>query len=260
MLTIVKHTLVTVACLLAVGPVSAELPDKETLARETDRAWKADVAGWADYAFHRHVTRQTFDKDGNETFHLELYFENTPSAEGWNEVLILVDGAEPKKGDVKDHRKAARFSKHFAQAAELKLNNPVGEDLALMPMIQDQEHRIIGEDLVDGVPCIRTQFDSRPEPPGLSPRERLKYAIEGTACFSREGYHLVFFEMETVRPVKTGSTGMNFLRMTIRGHAVGDAWLPRLVELRSDVAVFGKRMRKGNTYLYGDFRYQPSKQ
>ena len=244
--------------MLAASMSLAETPDSETLKAETDRAWKADVEAWADFAFRRHVTRQTFDKDGNETFHLELLFENTPTAEGWDELLIEVDGALPEKSEVKDHRNAARFTKHYAQAAELELDNPVGEDLALLPMIQDQEHRFIGEEVVDGIPCYRTEFDSRPEPDGLSPRERLKYAIEGTACFSKDGYHLVVFEMETVRPVKKSPISMNFLRMTIKGHAVGDAWLPKLVELRSDVALLGKPMRKGNIYRYSDFRYQPA--
>lgn len=254
-----KRTLVGVMIMLVAGLSVAETPDMAKIKSETDRAWKADVAAWADYAFRRHVTRQTFDKKDKETFHLELLFELTPQTEGWDERLIAIDGAEPDEGEVKDHRKAARFSKHYAQAEELELNNPVGEDLALLPMIQDQEHRFVGEDVVDGVPCYRTQFDSRPEPSGLSPRERLKYAIEGEACFSKDGYHLVVFEMETVRPVKKGSTGMNFLRMTIKGHAVGDAWMPKLVELRSDVVVIGKRMRKGNIYRYSDFRYQPAK-
>jgi predicted component of type VI protein secretion system len=245
--------------MLAAGLSLAGTPDNAIIKSAAERAWQADVAAWADYAFRRHVTRQTFDEEDNETFRLELLFELTPQSEGWDELLLEIDGAEPKKGEVKDHHKAARFTKHYAQAAELKLDNPIGEDLALLPVIQDQEHRFIGEDLVDGIPCYRTQFDSRPEPDGLSPRERLKYAIEGTACFSKDGYHLVVFEMETVRPVKQGGIGMTFLRMTLKGQAVGDAWLLKLVELRSDVVLLGKHMRKGNIYRYTDFRYQPAK-
>jgi hypothetical protein len=113
--------------------------------------------------------------------------------------------------------------------------------------------------VVDGVPCYRTQFDAREEPPGLTTREKLKYAIKGTAWLSKQGFHLVVFEMETVRPVKKAAIGFNSLQMTIRGHAVGDAWLPKLVALRSDVVLLGDWMRKGNTYRYTDFNYRPAK-
>jgi hypothetical protein len=244
---------------LAAGLVHADPPDMETLAREVDRAWDADVAAWADYSFTRTVLRQSFDKKGKEKFRLELVFKVTPQGDVFDEELFEIDGQKPDAGEVKEHRNAQRFTKHYQQAGELELNNPVGEDLALMDLIKDQKHRFDGEDVVDGVPCYRTRFDARKEPPGLTTREKLKYAIEGTACFSKEGYHLVLFEMETVRAVKKVGIGFNSLQMTIRGHAVGDVWLPKLVALRSDVVLLGDRMRKGNTYRYTNFRYQPGK-
>ena len=65
--------------------------------------------------------------------------------------------------------------------------------------------------------------------------------------------------MRTVRPIKKGGLGFNALEMTLEGHAVGDGWVPKLVRLRSDVVFLGKRMRKGNTYRYDEFRDQPSR-
>ena len=236
----------------------ADPPDMETIADEVDRVWKADVASWADYAFRRHVTRLSFDKKGREKFRLEMLFQVTPKDDGFDEELLEIEGREPKKGEVKDHRRAARFTRHYGQAGELELDNPVGEDLALLPLIQSQEYRFVGEDVVDEIPCYRYRFDAREEPPDLTTRERLRYALEGTACVSKIGYHLVAFEMETARSIKTAEIGLNFLRLTIKGHAVGDAWLPKLVELQSDVVLLGTRLRKGNIYRYTDFRYQPA--
>lgn len=254
-----KTALIAMVCVFTGGLVIGEPPDAETVAKEVDRAWAADVTSWADYAFQRKVIRQTFDKKGKEKAHLELVFKVTPMGDGFDEELIEIEQRPPDKGEVKEHRKAARFEKHYRQAGDLELNNPVGEDLALMDLIQSQDHRFVGEDVVDGVPCYRTRFDAREEPSGLTTRERLNYAVAGTACFSKKGFHLVVFEMKTVRAVKTTAIGFNSLQMTIEGHAVGDAWLPKLVALRSDVVLLGGRMRKGNTYRYTNFRYQPAK-
>lgn len=118
---------------------------------------------------------------------------------------------------------------------------------------------MVGEDDVNGVPCYRTKFDARPEPSGISAREKLKYAIKGSACFSQDGFHLVEFEMETVRGISKGGVALNFLQMVIEGQAVGDFWLPKLVQLRADSVVLGKTMRKANVWRYDEFRHQPAR-
>jgi hypothetical protein len=249
-----RALLLAVATLVA-GIVGAELPDIQTIKQEADRAWHADVRLWADYAFKREVTRQSFDADGNTKSRQDMRFRVTPSGEGFDEVLIEIDGREPTSGEVAEQRRKAIFTKHYRQAEKLNLENPLGEDLALLPIIQAQEHRLVGEDAVNGVACYRTKFDAGREPPkGASVLEKLKYAIKGSACFSTEGYHLVEFEMETVRSLKKGAITMNYLHMTIEARPVDDGWFPKTVELRSDVVVLGKKLRKSNTWQYTDFR------
>lgn len=255
-----SRTVVLLALILShPGTVGAEMPTLQTITKEADRAWHTNVARWADHSFERHVTRLTFDKNGETTFRQEKRFRVRPDGDGFDEELLEIDGREPTEKEVKKNRRDSVFSKHYRQAGDLNLKNPLGEDLALLPIIQDQDHHLVGEEEVDGIPCYRTTFDARDEPDGVPIRERLKYSIKGSACFSKDGYHLVQFEMETVRALKKSGVAMNYLHMTIQGHPVGDAWLPKTVELRSDVFVLGKRLRKANLWAYSDFTHEPAR-
>jgi hypothetical protein len=107
----VRALLPAVATLVA-GIVGAELPDIQTIKQEADRAWHADVRLWADYAFKREVTRQSFDADGNTKSRQDMRFRVTPSGEGFDEVLIEIDGREPTSGEVAEQRRKAIFTKH----------------------------------------------------------------------------------------------------------------------------------------------------
>jgi hypothetical protein len=238
----------------------ATLPSLEELREQIDVTWSADVAAWALYSFNRHVTRQSLDKSGQVTFRNEMEFRVTPSADGFDELLLRIDGRAPTAREVEEHRSAQRFTKHYGQAQELELNNPLGENLALASIIKRQEHKLVGLEEVDGVPCYRSTFDSRPEPQGVSSRQRLEYAVEGSACFSVEGYHLVEFEMTTVRPVKSRGIAVNFLQMSIEGQPVGDGthWAPKRVAVRNDASIVGKKLRKSNSYQYSQFSYAPA--
>jgi len=249
-----------VAVMLVPGVNRAESPDMQMLKVGVDRAWIADIASWSEYAFDRSLTRQSYDADGGTKSRQDLRFRVTPNGEGgFDELLLEIDGRKPTSGEIKEHRKKGVFTKHFRQADELNLENPLGEDLALLPIIQAQDHEYFGEDEVDGIACHRTTFEARPAPEKASIREMLKYAIKGSACFSIDGSHLVEFEMETVRALNKGVLGMNSLRMVLRGQPVGDAWLPREVRLRSDVVLLGKRIRRSNAWYYSNFQHQPSR-
>jgi hypothetical protein len=235
----------------------ASPPDLEALTECSDRAWETDIGGWVDYAFDRHVTRRSLDKNGEETFHQELHFRVTPSHDGFDEQLLEIDGRKPKPGEVKEHRKKARFTKHYAQGEALELDNPIGENLALLPIIQAQDYRLAGQEEVNGIPCYRVVFDAGTEPRGGGVREQLLHAIKGSACLSVDGCHVVAFEMETVRPLKEGPIKLDFLKLSFTGQAVERGWLIESVELSSDVVLLGKRLRKYNSYRYSDFHHQP---
>ena len=108
----------------------AALPSLETLAREIDLAWDADVASWSNYAFRRHVIRKSYDTHDEVTSHNEMEFRVTPSVHGFDELLIRFDSRRPTSKEVKEHRKAGRFAKHYSQASELELDNPLGFGLS----------------------------------------------------------------------------------------------------------------------------------
>lgn len=67
----------------------------------------------------------------------------------------------------------------------------------------------------------------------------------------------ISFEMETVRPLEKWPAGMNSLQMTMKGRPVEGGWALSLSEVKSELVVFGKNLRKFNTYRYTDFRRQP---
>ena len=254
------RALVLIAALTAAGLTLAEPPDLKTLTECSDRAWSEDIGSWADYAFDRYVTRRSLDKDGKVTFIQKMHFRVTPSAEGFDEVLVEIDGRKPTDKAVNEHRNKARFTGHYGQAEKLELQNPLGENLALMPILQDQEYRIVGEEKLNGIPCIRAVFDAKPEQGGKSVREQLASAVKGSACFSVDGCHLVFFEMDTVRQLKEFPIKVKHLRLSFEGRPVErDGWLIEKVELQSHVSVMGKDLRKSNSYRYSDFRYRPKR-
>ena len=257
-LTLALPLAIALALALATPFSAAETPHQDELRRRLREAWSADVEAWGDYAFRRHVLRQSYDSKGEVTFRRELVFQVTPGADRFDEELIEIDGRAPSAKEVSYHRGKQRFTNHYEQAAELELDNPMGEDLALLPLIREQEHQLVGQEVVDGIPCYRTRFEAGEEVKRGSLNERLKHAIQGTACFDVKGFHVVSFEMETVRPVKNTGVKLSRLEMKIRGHAVGGAWLPASVEMVSHVSLFGKKLRKSNDYRYGDFVHAPA--
>ena len=241
------------ACAIVTSLNSAG-PDIETLLREVQRVQEADHQAWHGYSFRRHVIRQDVDREGTPQLLQEMHFLVIPKDDGFDETLLEIDGREPTDKEVKQHREAGRFEKHWRKSATLELDNPVGEDLALGEMIREQDHRIVGEEEIDGIRCHRVEFSPRPEPEKATTSERLSHAIKGSACFSVDGLHLVEAEMESTRPVKKGPAALNQLRIRMEQRPVGDVWLATLVEMQSDVKIPGKKLRKWNKYRYTEYR------
>ena len=239
------------------GAGVAEPPDLETLSECSDRAWAEGIAAWADYAFDRHVTRRSLDIKGKETFRQEMRFRLTPKGGAFDERLVEIDGRQPTAKEVAEHRDKARFSKHYQQAEELELDNPLGENLALLPLLREQDYRITGEGEVDGVPCTRVEFDARSETGRGSVREQMLRAVKGSGCFSADGCHLLVFDMETVRPLKESPLKLERLHLSFAGQPVEHGWLLKAVEVESDFSVWGKKFRKLNFYGYSNFRHLP---
>ncbi len=246
------------AALLMATIGRANPPDLATLREEADKAWKQDVAAWANWSFHRLVERRGLDKKGTVDFRNDMEFQVTPRRGGFEEELLSLDGRKPSKRELSKHGKKARFSQHYLQAAEFNLRNPVGEDLALLPVIQSQNHVLVGEEVIDGIACLHTKFEARDSSTRGSLQERIAHAIRGNAWLSKDGYHVVAFEMETVRPLKKSGITLHSLRLRIEGQPVGEAWLPKLVAMESEVTFLGRRKHTRNAYRYTDFVFAPA--
>lgn len=250
----VRGTILLLSLLLTTASGAAAAPDVETIVEESRRVQDADNAVWAELAFRRHVTRQRLGADGEVEWRQEMHFQVTPTAAGIDEELLEIDGRAPSAREVKQHRKAGRHVKHFQKISSGELRNPFGEDIELQPLIFDQEHRYVDQEEVEGVPCHRVEFDARPESEGLPTAEQLKRAAKGRACLSVDGLHLVEAEVETVRQVKKGPATLRHLRFHLEYRPGGEAWLPRLIEMRTELKIPGRSPRSWNFYRYSDYR------
>ncbi|MEJ2084554.1 MAG: hypothetical protein P8Y44_02610 [Acidobacteriota bacterium] len=219
--------------------------------------WEEDYGFWPSYAFHRQVVRRRLDKNGEIGWSTQYLFEVTPSAMGFDEELIEIDGREPTPEEVLEHRRAGRFEARYE--SEASLQNPFGKDLPVLPLLFDQRHVYVGRRVVRGYPCLKTVFAARNPPSRAPARQRLGYVFQGDACFSIPGNHLVRAELETAQGVSAGVAGLQYLRVQIESDPVGGKrWLPSRFEVRSDVRVGWKQLRIWNLYRYFDFSYRGS--
>ena len=219
--------LVMFLLLLLAGPAGAEAPDvQKMLADSLEKGGGEDGGAWSEFAFRRRVTREKLDAEGEVNWRQEMLFQVTPTAEGLDEEILEIDGREPTPKEVAEHRKAGRFEKHYATSADVALENPFGSDLALLPLVYEQEHRYAGEEEVDGIPCHRIRWAARPEPADQPVEERLKHAMKGSVCLATDGNHLVQAEMQTVRPVAKGPVRIESMRLRFEVRQVEDVWLP----------------------------------
>lgn len=223
-------------------------PLVEEAARVSDR----DHAGWKAYSFRRYVKRQRLNRAWQPTWSTEYLFDVRPTDNGFDEELIEIDGRLPSPEEVLEHRMAGRFEKYYESGGSLR--NPFGKDLPLLPLLFGQKHVYAGRGIIQGAPCLKTEFSDRIPPSKESARRRLEYVFKGEACFSVYGHHLVFADMETARPVSAGIVKLQYLRMRIEMESVrDDLWLPTRIEFQADIRLGIRRLRKANLYRYSNY-------
>ena len=241
--------LVSMFLLAAQNPQSGQKFDVKL---DVDRArviLEEDYDALGEYEFERHVRRQKLDKSGSVTWSTAYHFDVTPQAPGFDEQLVEIDGREPTQAEIAEHREAKRFEKRHETRGSLK--NPFGRDISVLPLLFEQRHEYVGRRVVRGQPCHKTKFSARNPPTKMPARRRLTYVLEGEACFSVNGNHVVEAEMETTRSVSSGVVTLHFLRVRLELEPAGDGnWLPSRFEVRSDVRIGLSRFRKSNVYRY----------
>lgn len=238
----------------AAHPAGAEGPDLATLLRTARTTLEEDLATWGSFVFERRVLRERLGRSGEVTARITYRFEVRPTGDGFDERLLSIDGERPSRREIERHRRLGRFEKHYRVALSAELDNPFGEDLPLVPLLFDQEHRYVGLEEIAGAPCHRLAFDPRPDREEAPTAERLQRAARGSLCLSADGGHVLEAEMESVRPVAQGRLGLNRLALRFKTTPVEGAWLPRMFEVHSDVKLGIGRMEKRNRYEYTGYR------
>ena len=154
--------------LLSTVPEPASDPAIDLLIQKAQKVQQQDLRAWARFRFERRVTRERFDGEGEVKFRQLLEFIITPEDEGFDELLVRIDGEEPKASEVREHRKKARFTERYHQALVGEEPGEGGEDFSLFRMLYLGEQRYSGRETIDGVPCHRIEFSPPEEPEGGS--------------------------------------------------------------------------------------------
>ena len=247
--------LLLIVCLTMSSAIAQESPNIEKLLEAAIKAGEGeDRAAWAEHAFKRHVLRQKLDEEGVVTWRQEMIFQITPTADGFDETLLEMDGRPATAAEVEEHKKAGRFQAHYEKTSELALENPFGKDLALLPLLYDQEHEYVGIEKFNGTPCHRIRWQAREESRSLPWQEKLKHAMKGTLCIAADDPDLIHADMETTREVKKGPVKMDKVRIAFNARPVGDVYLPSKIEMVSQIKIPGRRFRTHNIYRFTNYR------
>lgn len=249
----VRSAVVMAAVLLSLA--AAEPADLDRILEEARRAQDEDVAAWRNFRFRRHVTREKLDAEGETKRKEVLEFVISPQEEGFDEELVLLDGEEPPRSEVKEHRKKARFTKHYETAHRGGGDDDGGFTLHLL--LELTSHRLEGREVVDGIPCYRLAFSPPPEPTGKGLAARLTNAMEGMLWITQDGHHVYKASARTVQPVSFAwfFGKVSRLEVDMEAEPVGEGrWLPRQIQVRTEARFMGVPIRKRNTYRYSQYQ------
>lgn len=246
-----------IAALVAAGSARAQgtVDPAELIARAAEQELE-DVGGWFDYTFRRRVVRESFDDEGTVTSREVLVFRCTPQGDGFDELLIELDGAPPSEREVQKNREAARFSRHLRMALAGSSDPDSHESFtAMLTGLERHEWRYRGTEEVEGRRCHRFEMLPSPEPKGASLEERLAAAQVGTIWLAVDTLHIVRAEIALSREIMAYAlVRLEKLAITsVHGPVPEGGWLPREIDVVSEVKIPFKRMRKRNYYQYSEF-------
>jgi hypothetical protein len=245
-----------VACLLlGLGALAAraEERDLERLLREARRVQEADLEAWRRFAFRRVVERERLDAGGRTKSRQVLEFEIRPLAEGFDEVLTRVDGQPPAAAAVREHREAARFTRHYREARGAGAEREEDNLFSLFDLLYLGSYADAGREMVAGVPCRRLDFVPSAEPPGEGRGAAIGAALAGSIWLTEDGLHLSRAEARAVRPVSfaIGLARLAELEVEMETFPVeAGVWLPSRIQVRSTLRVLGVPSRRRTTFRY----------
>lgn len=249
-----------VAAVLLLAGVDPAL-DLDRFMVEVRRVQEHDIEAWATYWFRRIVVRRKLSESGEVTEKEVLVFQVTPTADGFDEWLVHIDGREPTEREVRHHRKRARFAAHYETIVteESGETDPRDEDgYSFRRLLSMPSYEYVGEEDVRGRPCHHLRFSPLAEGEDGDIADRLSHAMAGSLWISTEGLHLVRAQARMARSVSVGFglAGVTGLSVDYEATPVAaDTWLPSTIEVDTTGRILASTFRKSNRYRYED--YQP---
>ncbi len=214
----------------------------------------ADLEAWRLHAFDRQVVRQRLDKEGRTYWQETLRFRVSPTPEGFHEHLESIDGHAPSSRQYQSHLNAGRFAERYR---ELLQGNPddTQDGYSLRSLLEMSAYRYEGLEEKEGQLCHRLEFEPGPPKSGGIAR-RIADVSSGTLWLSEPGWHLVAAEAATSRRISLalGVARIQRLQVSYLGAPLNPRiWLPKRIEVRTDLRLLGRNIRKRNVFTYGRF-------
>ena len=238
------------------GTAAPPAPDLERILSEARQVQRSDVAAWRDYRFRRRAVREQMAETGEVLEREDLEFLVTPGAEGFDEILLKLDGKEARPDEVRRHRRIAKFTTHYDALLGGRGEDDVEDGYSLSQLLNLSAYRYAGREKRGGVACHRLDFspdDARPKE-GIA--GRFAGAMEGSLWITVEGGHLAGARARTARPLSfaLALTKVHALEVDLQSQPVGDGvWLPLRIEVITRARILVKQVRRRNLYAYSEF-------
>lgn len=216
----------------------------------------ADAAAWQAYRFRRRALREQVVESGEVLVREDLEFLVTPGSDGFDEVLLRLDGRDPRPEEVRRHRRLAKFTTHYRALLDGEGRDDVEWGYSLSHLLGLSSYRYVGREQVNGVACHRVDFTPGGAPAGRGLASRFAQAMEGSLWITVEGNHLARARARTVRPVSFALSLMKVLALDVSldSQPVGDGtWLPLRIEVLTRTRFLIRQVQKRNSYVYSEF-------
>lgn len=229
-------------------------PDLDLLLAASRKAQLEDLEGWRDFSFRREVIREKLDSRGAAKSRQTMIFRVQPEGEGFHEQLLSINGRDPTPREVRSHRDAGRFAKHYRQMQSGEADHElISDDLSLPSILDHAAYRFHGIEVLRGEVCYRLEIQSRAKRP-TSAAQALADAVEGNLWLAVDGAHLVRWDTHLVRPVSRGLARLDQLDLRVEFQPLRGGWIPHRIGLDSKVKIGPITLRKRNRYEYSEFR------
>jgi hypothetical protein len=229
--------------------------DVAHILKEAQRAQTVDIAAWSRFSFRRVWLREEFDETGARVSGERLEFAIRPEGGAFDELLVSRNGAPPTAKEVEEHRKEARFTRHYLTMVRGDAQSSEG-GYSLAHLLHMSSYRYAGREEFEGVPCHRLDFSPDPQETRGGLSGKFAGAMVGSLWISQDGHHLAGAHSWTVKPISIylGLSKVHALDVRMTSRPTGDGyWLPHRIEVRSKVRILFRTVDRRSLFEYLDF-------